>query len=455
MKRERKMMQDMKDEKIMNSNKGITLIALVITIIVLLILAAVSIATLTGENGILTQATGAKKQTEIAEAKEQAQLDIAAWKADKLQKNENSNVTDAIIKDILTGKKYVGTAGDSSFTTAKNGYKISYSELYNTSTGGSGEIPTPPQTSELEEAKNAGTVFDRNTEIKDLYGNKVTVPEGFKIAKDSATDVTGGVVIEDVNHGVTAGSQFVWIPVGTIYMNVEATERKTISLSRYTFEQDGVSIEQGENGIRECYYEYETSGYGNTIAKDIQGFKTGVGNNGGYYIGRYEVGDASAEDDRTDISGTIGTAVSKAGEFVYNYVTQPEAATLSRNMYNSTSFTSDLMNSYAWDTAVVFIQKFSDDIDYSLQTSLQDKLVKTGEATDGTNKDVRCNIYDMAGNTYEWTTETCKDYNDNPYVPCTFRGGAYGETYNVGGRLRQYPDFADDKYGFRSILYMR
>ena len=60
-------------------NKGITLIALVITIIVLLILAGVSIATLTGENGILTRANDSKKQTEIASVKEQAQLDIANW----------------------------------------------------------------------------------------------------------------------------------------------------------------------------------------------------------------------------------------------------------------------------------------------------------------------------------------------------------------------------------------
>ena len=48
-------------------NNGITLIALVITIIVLLILARVSIATLTGENGVLTKASEAGKQTEIAE----------------------------------------------------------------------------------------------------------------------------------------------------------------------------------------------------------------------------------------------------------------------------------------------------------------------------------------------------------------------------------------------------
>ena len=58
----------LKDAK--NSNKGITLIALVITIVVLLILAAVSIATLTGQNGILTQASNAKTNTEIADEKE-------------------------------------------------------------------------------------------------------------------------------------------------------------------------------------------------------------------------------------------------------------------------------------------------------------------------------------------------------------------------------------------------
>ena len=51
-------------------NKGITLIALVITIIVLLILAGVTIATLTGDNGILTKAVTAKENTEKASTKE-------------------------------------------------------------------------------------------------------------------------------------------------------------------------------------------------------------------------------------------------------------------------------------------------------------------------------------------------------------------------------------------------
>ena len=84
-------------------NKGITLIALVITIIVLLILAGVSIAMLTGQNGILTQAQNASTQTEIAEAKEQAQMDILAWQSAQLENGQDATLNDETIKTILTG----------------------------------------------------------------------------------------------------------------------------------------------------------------------------------------------------------------------------------------------------------------------------------------------------------------------------------------------------------------
>ena len=62
----------------MRNQKGITLIALVITIIVLLILAGVSIAMLTGENGILTRANEAKEDTAVAEAVERINMELNA-----------------------------------------------------------------------------------------------------------------------------------------------------------------------------------------------------------------------------------------------------------------------------------------------------------------------------------------------------------------------------------------
>ena len=72
----------MKQKEIKKLNKGITLIALVITIIVLLILAGVSIAMLTGENGILSQAQKAGEQTDIGQEKEAIALAYNGAKAE-------------------------------------------------------------------------------------------------------------------------------------------------------------------------------------------------------------------------------------------------------------------------------------------------------------------------------------------------------------------------------------
>ena len=70
--------------EIQSNQTGITLIALVITIIVLLILAGVSIGMLTGDNGIITNAQESKISTELAEYKEQLELYIAGKKIRKL-----------------------------------------------------------------------------------------------------------------------------------------------------------------------------------------------------------------------------------------------------------------------------------------------------------------------------------------------------------------------------------
>ena len=73
--------------------RGITLIALVITIIVLLILAGVSIATLTGKNGILTKANDAKIGTTAGEEKEQIGLAYNAARSDKMSNGKKEAIT--------------------------------------------------------------------------------------------------------------------------------------------------------------------------------------------------------------------------------------------------------------------------------------------------------------------------------------------------------------------------
>ena len=89
----------------MRNQKGITLIALVITIIVLLILAGVSIAMLTGNNGLLTQSTKARDDTARAEVVERINMELQAAYSEALQnpsKDFNSDLTD--INNNLAGK---------------------------------------------------------------------------------------------------------------------------------------------------------------------------------------------------------------------------------------------------------------------------------------------------------------------------------------------------------------
>ena len=272
----------------------------------------------------------------------------------------------------------------------------------------------------IQSLKTKGTVFKDTTTLEDTYGNQVKIPKGFKIANDSAADVTGGIVIEDATYTNTIGSQFVWIPVGT--------EK-------------------------------------NAIANDIEEFITSVKEiNHGYYIGRYEAGitgyDGFDEDNR-NWTGTNIQVVCKAGQEVWNYITQPKASEVSRNMYGSESkVTSDLINSYAWDTAIVFIQKCGTESNSSTYsyTYGQSSTSTSEPQTTGTNilkatskVDKQCNIFDMAGNCYEWTTET----SSNSDLPCVYRGGDFGNRNPyTSNRFNHNTSDAYSYNSFRPLLYL-
>ena len=440
----------------LKESKGITLIALVITIIVLLILAGVTIATLTGDNGILNHANKAKIKNTEAEAIERVQVEVAGsygtdGKIDSEQlKNNLGNIT---------GLTYDSENFSLPATVSLNGYDIVIDANGNVA-----------KKIRVADAKADGTVFGDNTTIYDAYENQIKIPAGFKIASDSATDVTGGIVIEDATYTNTLGSQFVWIPVGTGENAIKKSDGTTveIELNRYTFASDGTPTPQGTNVINSYHQELATSSYGNAVAKDIEKFKTSANSNHGYYMGRYEAGvtgydsvvdsNSNSETNWTGYKGENTKLVCKSGQQVWNYVTQKKASELSRNMYTSSNFTSDLINSYAWDTAIVFIQEFSGDSDYSMQVGCDEAyrefstLKETGKGTiDGSNADKRCNIYSMAGNAYEWSTETSSDSGG----PCVYRGGNYSSSYfYTSYRNDYYTTTAGSSYSFRPLLYL-
>ena len=391
----------------LKENKGITLIALVITIIVLLILAGVTIATLTGDNGILKKAGDAKTQTEQAKEDENLKIAIAGSYGTDGKLN---------LKDLKDNLENQGIDYD------KNNTGFPLEVIVN---GEKKKIDANGNIIEsIQSLKTKGTVFKDTTTLEDTYGNQVTIPKGFKIANDSATDVTGGIVIEDATYTNTIGSQFVWIPVGTGENAIKKENKETveIELGRYDFTKnsDGtITTSEYSGSNTEDTTASHNSSRENAIAKDIEKFKTSANSNHGYYIGRYEAGvvdynssvSTSNSNNETNWTGYTGDnikLVCKKEQQVWNYVTQNKASELSRNMYGSEAkVTSDLINSYAWDTAIVFIQECGTENNSSTysKTVGQSSTSTSASQTTGTNKlkatskvDKQCNIFDMAGN---------------------------------------------------------
>ena len=396
-----------------NKDRGITLVALVITIIILLILATISIQSLTN-TGLFQKAQEAKEKTQNAE--------------------ENQAKTLNEYEDELN--KYI-----------------------------SGDVKKPVK----KVSDNIGSVLSTtdNTELEDAYGNKIVVPAGFKIVSDSTTNnaqtVNQGIVIEDATKTAegtatsTSGSQFVWIPVGKIYTDVAKTDAnaKTIELGRYSFDSStGAKNTYSGSWVEEDKGDKNTilKNYGNTIAKNITNFKNSVVANGGYYIGRYEARTTTARSSRDD---TLTQITEKGTDQVYNYVTQKQAAEQAENMYNSSKFTSDLMNSYAWDTATLFLQTCGEE-KYSIKTSVNNSLASKGtNSSDYTGtRDTVCNVYDMASNVYEWTTET----SDSSHGPCITRGGSYDDygssDFYTSNRYSYDTSISRALDGFRPLLFV-
>ena len=374
-----------------NKNEGITLVALVVTIVVLLILAGISISALTN-TGIFQKAKDAKQKSANAELDQNTKLDS--------YEEEISNYLPQDVKQAIKKGKPLST--------------------------------------------------DKNTEIVDEKGNKIVIPAGFKVTGD-ATTVDKGIVIEDATVDkdgkptATAGSQFVWVPVGKI--TKEDGTKTEIKLNRYTFASDGTPTEKNNEVINSYFSETESKG--NTVAKNIVNFTNSVKANGGYYIGRYEARTTTA---RTASGNALTQITEKGTDQVYNYVTQKQAAEQAQGMYTSNNFTSDLMNSYAWDTAITFIQKCTDKTNYANQTSLNKSLSQTG-----TTNDNPCNIFDMASNVWEWTTETSSRISSATLseAPCAYRGGLYGNSrYYTSYRGDTGLSDSSNIIGFRPLLYL-
>ena len=390
------------------SSRGITLVALVITIVILIILATITINAAFGDGGLIEKAQSSKNMTEEAVKKEHNKMNSLM--------DEYSNIM----------------AEDSNIPTEPNTNTV--------------EEPEPePETPTVEDAKDSGETFEEKSTDKNVQG-----------------------------------SQYVWIPTGK-FIKDNGKESNDIVLGRYTLrytfdEKDGTSklvqsaytdtslvnftnnipiidndgVYEADEYIEESYYRQgksdETNGK-NATSYNLANWVYSVKENGGFYIGRYEASYASGG---AYIIGDRGAkAASKASKNVWNNILQMDASKVAINTYNdSSSVKSDLINSYAWDTTIVYIQE-AGHANYANNTNFLDEnyILKTGKVGDEV-----CKINDIAANTDEWTTESSNSYEANYNLPCVVRLTGFRSSFPaVDG---SYISGISDYISFRTTLYI-
>ena len=175
-----------KNVNLTNSNNGITLISLVITIIILLILAGVTLSLTLGDNGIINQAQNAKEAQEIAAIKEDIQLAIL----DKEIEKGGEGLTEEELEEIL--KDYGEIQEDGNTIKTDEGYEIDIDEIYKPGAGGGDAATDEELAALLEKIKELeqtvtdltntkteleGTIEDLNRQLEEEQGNNSALQE--------------------------------------------------------------------------------------------------------------------------------------------------------------------------------------------------------------------------------------------------------------------------------------
>ena len=375
-------------------NQGITLVALVVTIVVLLILSSVSLNLVLGDNGIIVKAKEAAETTAAAQEKEAMERNLLEKELENSLSTPAVEPTDGV--KIPTGFYYVGGT------------------------------------------KASGIVISDNKNDKNKYRNQKVV----------GTDLLG--------------NQYVWIP---------CTTDSSSSDLQYARTEWGVEVDGDDNSraikdeltLTDASVTYSDSDTANGINADvskeivaqIKAEKASVAQYGGYYIGRYEVGKNG------------DTAVVKYDQTPYAEITWSTAYGLAKKIITNSEVNSYLCSSYAWDTAVNFIQNNSTAKNYA--TSIEGfngnwnpqavkdpsgNVIKPAGTSQQLNTGLTtqfCNIFDMGGNEAEFTTEL----NPGTSETVVLRGGSYSDYPPAGHRWDKASGNANVNYGFRATLFLK
>ncbi len=520
---------------------GITLIALVVTVIVLIILTGISINMITGENGIISRTKEAREKTEGSSDLEYLQTKAYEAITNYYALGSNEPEMEYVLKSLNSSE--IATDVNTGLVTY-NGKTYDISDIMGkTSEQKAIASQTNIKLKQITEATATDddiTLFE-NGKIRMMVEeerdntNRAVIPNGFYYVTGAPS--TGLVVSDkfgDDDNNTKGGNQFVWVPCkGTLGVKYEKTDNA-----------------DDKYGLASSWTKYNSHAYSYneyTDWMDYSGNLSSVNTYGGFYVARYEAGvptnapfyankdgqlyiqnknpstDQLIEDEEKKLSSDELNRklipVSKKENQCWNEITQKNAIKVAKAMYYNNSYvSSNLIDSYAWDTITEWMSNDSkyntiygestytvgnnstnfgnynnnyniklsnafyalhkygvgeDSRKWTAATEYKEGMFVSGkENVEGYSYDIRKelatgateetkikNIYDMAGNMWEWTTEI-GNHNKTNTEYGVLRGGSflnYGNNDTLAGRNGDHfsSNYSDIDIGFRVVLYIK
>ena len=410
-----------KDEKIkqkdnftkLTQKKGISLIVLIVTIIVIIILAAVVILTITKNNPV-SSAKEATFKEDMANIQDELSMYISKKYTDDPLSFEKSSVNlsgDSMVTELPSTKKYKDKVSVVEGKLILNNGKVN-----------------------LEEKKWFNEVIGNTSNVKEEWQDTIAsvkygvpIPKGFTY-KEGTKD-TGLVIQQDEK-----GNEFVWVP---------ATKSTYVRDTSFPGNVTPTGDDTLPNGITD-----ETA--------DVKKY-------GGFYIGRYEAGIAEGD---TSPSNKTGIPVSKQGATVWTNIDYTNSKASAESMISNEYVQTGLITGKSWDTTCHWIEdslssinklaSLTDSRYYGNYRKPESPANVTGYGTKQvagySDKWSVKNIYDLAGNVWEWECEKI----DGSHFIC--RGGSFvdeGRNVPVSYRNSYHVSIAYDRIGFRPRLYIK
>ncbi len=459
--------------------KGITLIALVVTIIVLLILIAICLAMLMGNNGIINSAINGRERYKESVSQEEVVLNTIGdyFPGEKKPKEE-------VIGEVELD-------GDIKIVLKLYGTEINYDNP-----------PNPDESVFLhtEGTVNTGYVIKDKNNGNEFVWVPVKKDQRLSLLVESEQNLTDLKLVDPLDKKINLG-----LPnkIGTKYENNNIVPTAN---GRYKVTATNKSTTKSVTLVVRSLYAIDThndysDAYGevSTKCRDVEDYKQGVNSNGGFYIGRYEAGCTKKVRSNYHLNYNItidelvaesGHPVCKQDQTPYTFLTSDLAKQLSKKMYpNTARYECSIPTGAAWDRTLGWIIETKDnglglsevmynsigwgnyrDAEFNVTrgkfsiknesniyeyTDINDTFTKeknelivltTGAAP---NRNVSNNIFDLAGNIIEWSSER----TDTNYIT---RGCSYENYGRQAAVARSYGgDSMSGMEGFRPVLYLK